>query len=908
MKRSPYNLSKTTLAIASACCAMAASATAQQTEPSGPEVASSPVQAPQAAAPAPDNGSSTFQEVIVTATRHSTSLLKTPVSMTAVTQEALTRQGITDVRGLSGQIPNLQLGSAPNGSSGVKIAIRGVSSNDFTEIGNPAVGLHVAGLYSPRPQAALGLLFDLEQVEVLRGPQGTLFGRNSTAGSINIIPARPEFGNRDGKVEAEVGNYNHRQVSVVQNIGINERWALRATYSKLQRDSYLNQSRDFYAPNFPSLGITPALDANGAPIPAVDQRHNAAIGRDKWYNNKDEYAYRLQSRLKVTNDVEWRLAYEKYQNDGAGDISLKDCRLAAGTPYACPGSQWDITINTPGEMDMSIDTVRTGLSWNINAGNTLEYNAAYATQKRRQIIDTDLGYQPVLSDLVNRPGTSPYNDQATFTTSSKYVSRVHELQLRGQVAQVRYVTGLFWLHEKNAIDFGQDYLANASGTYGYPTYAYLYHQTDRQADSKAVFAQADWTFAPRWTVTAGARYTRDKRTDSNGEYYDTRTSSDRGIYFLGQYTPGVPGTPGYQPFNSTHLLPGMGAYYGLAGLSPTLVPQVSNNAGTWKKATWRLGLNYQATPKDMLFTSLSTGYKAGGFSDVQNICANGLNGNCADRPPGPHYTNLPWEPETVTNLEFGYKGRLFGDKLSLSATVFHSRYDDMQLTGGVTVGKIIPKIPCSAAEPYCDVVVLYGTTNAAKSAMSGLELEGQYRPQPGTRINYAYGYLRAKVRSYPGYSENRDISCNIRTSAGAPPCVRYTGTDPALRNLFPVDITGHDLPNAPRHSVRIDIAHDFELANGYTLTPWLAARWQDKMYFTLRNLDTSHVSDAEPSYGVVDAALRLEAPNGKWHVEAYVKNAGDTISKNFARVVEPGYVLGSYNDPRMFGVRVGARW
>ena len=131
-----------------------------------------------------------IQEIQVTATRHSTSLLKTPVAMTAVPQEELTRQGIVDVRGLSGQIPSLQLGTAHDGSGGVQIAMRGVTSSDFTEIGNPAVGLHVDGLYSPRPQSALALLFDLDQLEVLRGPQGTLFGRNSTGGSINIRTAK----------------------------------------------------------------------------------------------------------------------------------------------------------------------------------------------------------------------------------------------------------------------------------------------------------------------------------------------------------------------------------------------------------------------------------------------------------------------------------------------------------------------------------------------------------------------------------------------------------------------------------------------------------------------------------------------------------------------------------------------
>ncbi|MGD6053402.1 Plug domain-containing protein, partial [Xanthomonas citri pv. citri] len=133
----------------------------------------------------------TLETVRVSATRLESDLLKTPVTVTAVTQDALTREGVRDVRGLSGSMPNLQIASGPD--SGVQVSIRGIGANNFTEIGDPAVGLHVAGLYSPRPQGALALMFDVDQVEVLRGPQGTLFGRNSTGGSINIIPAKPRF-------------------------------------------------------------------------------------------------------------------------------------------------------------------------------------------------------------------------------------------------------------------------------------------------------------------------------------------------------------------------------------------------------------------------------------------------------------------------------------------------------------------------------------------------------------------------------------------------------------------------------------------------------------------------------------------------------------------------------------------
>jgi iron complex outermembrane receptor protein len=351
MSRSTITRTMISLAIASAFHGLATPAMAQ----------------PAAEAPAaPAASSDQVPEVVVTATRHSTSLLKTPVSMTAVTQDDLTRQGITDVRGLSGEVPNLQLGNATDGSSGVKMTIRGVSSNDFTEIGNPAVGLHVAGIYTPRPQSALALLFDLDQVEVLRGPQGTLFGRNATGGSINIIPAKPEFGSSFGQADLSLGNYKMRLLSAVQNIPVTDNFALRATMMKVKRDSYLNQSQDFYAANFPALGITPAKDASGTVIPDVDQRHNTKVGADKAYMNKDEWAGRLQARWKLSNELEWRATYERYSNQGAGDISLKDCKMAAGTAYACPGGQWDVKINIPGELDMTIDTVRTGVVWNLS--------------------------------------------------------------------------------------------------------------------------------------------------------------------------------------------------------------------------------------------------------------------------------------------------------------------------------------------------------------------------------------------------------------------------------------------------------------------------------------------------------------------------------------------------------------
>lgn len=112
------------------------------------------------------------------------------------------------------------------------------------------------------------------------------------------------------------------------------------------------------------------------------------------------------------------------------------------------------------------------------------------------------------------------------------------------------------------IDYAQDYLGASWGTYGFPAESYFYHQADRQSDSKAIFAQADWEFAPTWNLTVGGRMTRDTRKDVGGQYWDTAFSDDPAIYFKGLHNPGTPGTPGFVPFNSSDLKPGMGGYYG----------------------------------------------------------------------------------------------------------------------------------------------------------------------------------------------------------------------------------------------------------------------------------------------------------------------------------------------------------
>ena len=134
---------------------------------------------------AQDDETAEVEEIIVTATKRETNLMETPLAVSVVTQEQMALRCLSRISDLSSLVPNLVVGNSGE-DSGVSIAIRGVSSNNYTELGDPTVAIHVDGMYTPRAQAALALAHDVERIEVLRGPQGTLFGRNSTSGAVNV--------------------------------------------------------------------------------------------------------------------------------------------------------------------------------------------------------------------------------------------------------------------------------------------------------------------------------------------------------------------------------------------------------------------------------------------------------------------------------------------------------------------------------------------------------------------------------------------------------------------------------------------------------------------------------------------------------------------------------------------------
>jgi iron complex outermembrane receptor protein len=179
------------------------------------------------------------EKVKVTAFHVETELMKTPLAVSVFDQDELDREGVQNVRDMAQMVPNMDIATI-NGQSTPIISLRGVRSTNETELGDSAVGVHMDGVYSPRMQGILGLMFDNERVEVLRGPQGTLFGRNSTVGSINIITAKPKFGKYEANAVVRAGNWNSQEFSGMVNVPVSDKFAFRVAARTFQRDSYID--------------------------------------------------------------------------------------------------------------------------------------------------------------------------------------------------------------------------------------------------------------------------------------------------------------------------------------------------------------------------------------------------------------------------------------------------------------------------------------------------------------------------------------------------------------------------------------------------------------------------------------------------------------------------------------------
>ena len=319
-------------------------------------------------AQSPAQSQSTLGEVVVTATRRETTLQDTPLAISAFDQATLDENRVVSLLDVRGLVPNLQF--FENGDHAVPlIFIRGLGTRNQTEAGDQGIAFYSDGVFAARSQGTTVMLYDLDRIEVLRGPQGTLFGRNATGGAIAVHTAKPDASGFDASGEIVSGSDSLLGFRGMVNIPIGDKWALRAAGAARSR-----------------TGARPSPRATSS-------RPTASTARS------DLSSYRISSMFQPTENVSWFLAFENFRNQGTGDVGSMD---------------FDNRVNdatAPGNLDLDSDSLRTRLDVGVGGGYTLSYIGGYAEFDQSQLY-----------------GNGVQGDSRN-TVFSTYEGTQHELQL-----------------------------------------------------------------------------------------------------------------------------------------------------------------------------------------------------------------------------------------------------------------------------------------------------------------------------------------------------------------------------------------------------------------------------------------------------------------------------------------------
>lgn len=411
--------------------------------------------------------------IVVTARKIEENIQTVPVAVTAFSGASLAQHSIRSLDDIAQQAPNLYIQRVGIEPQALVIAIRGQYQNDIPLTADPSVGIYIDGLYHPRTLGLAGALVDIQRVEILRGPQGTLFGRNTTGGAFNVLTADPTQ-KLEGSISATVGNYDLREIVGVLNIPINDALAARFVAQRGKRDGYA---------------------------------HDAA-GRDL---NKDDSTYmRGKILFTPTDSLEVKLFGSYSVNHAGGGI----IHLAG----IVPGS--GIVAQTATQIGLSMDDAYDYLAGFANRGI---YDTQGTTKSKSDFkgydggldIKLDLnddislrsitGYQHIDRDnVIDSDGTPVNVINARFQTRAHYFSQ--EFQLLGGGDHLNWVVGAYYGRERGIERINIDALPLLNPE----NPAFI--GADVLNKNYAAFAQVNWEFADDWRVTGGLRYSRDERT------------------------------------------------------------------------------------------------------------------------------------------------------------------------------------------------------------------------------------------------------------------------------------------------------------------------------------------------------------------------------------------------------------
>jgi iron complex outermembrane recepter protein len=797
-------------------------------------------------------GSSDLDVVVVTANKRSEDINKVGLTITAMSGAKLAERKVTSLEDIASIVPGLTY--TPSTTNTPIFTLRGVGFNESSLGVYPAVSVYIDQAPLPFPVIASHAAFDLERVEVLKGPQGTLFGQNSTGGAINYIAAKPTKSFAAG-MDIGIGRFNQVDGNAYVSGPINENLGFRFAVSALNADGWqesytrrdTNGKQAYLAGRFlldwkASDVASFSLNLNGWKDTSQPQAQQLIATHQQVGGNTSNPARDFYSPpTNGASSGQLGYPFSPFEPRAADWSSL---RLDPQTSVTDPDSGAS-TLSTAGYTnyapygDRKFLQIAVRADFNLPHDLTLTSQTSFDDYKQNQGTDGD-GMALVAYDLQQGYG---------FIRSFNQELRI----ANAATAQFRWLLGANYEDSKTFEDQLLRYYANSNYNPG-TLFINSSGVTNRQKITNyAMFGSTEYGVTDQLTLKASARYTHSdigtelcSYTLSNGNVNKLFNALGR-ANFGGLNPP--PAFTDIAPADcytlNTQFVPGQ----------PFIDNLKENNV------SWRVGADYQVTGDTLLYLNGSRGYKAGSYPSLAAASYGAL-----------HAVTQ----ESVTAIEAGVKTQFADRRVALNAAAFYYDYKDKQVRG-----KIL------------DSPNIFGTldalVNVPKSTITGAEADISFRPTDGLTLTAAVTYLKSKIKEYRGYDIFGGSDNAIPGTSQDP----ITATDPrGIANPAIVgteSFSGDVLPYTPKFSGVLDI--DYRMKLGTRGTPFfgITANTKSKQdaaiggsHTTLAVGPTFRIAPGVglypytiDSYTTVDARLGYEGENGKYKVMLWGKNIFD---------------------------------
>ncbi len=828
----------------------------------------------QDAAPADNNSLFSqrggIETVISSAQKKEESVQEVPLPVTAFSSEAIERRFAVNLEDLNKLAPSVQLQTVGLFHGSSSFTVRGIGTSGVESFDDPHVAVFIDGVYQPRNAWALGNLLDVETVEMLRGPQGTIYGRNAYSGAITLKTQKPDTSEYSGKASLQYGNPGKLIVSLVGNLPIVEdKFAMRLATQFYKDDGFYRND-----------GVIVEGVVGGQTITSIDPD----LEGQRLQGNKYVY-FRPSFRLTPNDSLDITLTTEIIRQRGDGTLSLNpsyDPRTPAntncggastvGTPtaYNCNTSLFEVLY--PGlnqnyfgdgrlgiDRDKDADPYRVGYSLPYNNSDLNSYmatlNADYTTDFgtfsflgnyawQRSAINTDTD-----GTNLNFFASTRFEDYETYQFETHFVSDFSET--------VDMIAGLFYLYD--TYQLGQLLWTPGLGNFTYDNPGMAQFQNGQERKTWAAYAQFEWHFTDKLSAVAGVRYSWEKKF--NVYSVPNNTVRNQGLDPDSDWSKFPIGDP--SNFCSPIGTKGTAAAPCVAYWGP-----VDNSWDNWAP---RVGLNYKLTDDVMLFAFWQRAYKSGGF--VNNAS---------------EYTTFvqPFGEELIDNFEGGFKTEWFDSRLQFNGNIYYQKLKGLQRQ------VIRPANNTTGQETFI--------TNAADARSYGVELEMILIPTDGLTINANMAYNNIKYTSYCADLDGPEPTANPASQR------EVCGASTELPNGSWIVATNYKdtaLTFAPKLIANLGWTYDFPIGDMGNLSIGQSFSYTSKMVVAA-NADLPRAD--RRSMLLIDAQISWESPNSMYRVSVWGKNLTNEIERLSMTPVSSLFAFEQGTRPRTYGITLTA--